>query len=769
MSHPTHRSNPWLQDGEDPASQLDFWVQDAEEEVEDSAAWGASSEANFLWYQDSSAKLASSKLGEWLSPGHGIETAVDPAKAKSYKIKPATANQHFRPEIEGLRSIAVLLIVVYHVWLGRVSGGVDVFLFISAFLLSSSFARRLDAAQPFAPVKYWLRTFTRIMPPAAVTILITLVATYFFLPPSAWQNVISEAFASATYTQNMYLSARAVDYYALDASLASPLQHFWSLSLQGQVFLLWPLLFISVAFLAKRSKHPRALAFLMFSIIFAASLSYSIFLTSTDQSAAYFSAPARAWEVALGTMLALALPRLDKAFGAARPGEVNPPRFRTLRALLGWLGLALLLSVGILVDVKGLFPGWIAIWPLSAAALIILSGYSGSRFGFDRILTMKLPRALSTISYALYLVHWPILIMWLSYSKQPRAGILDGLAVILGSLIIALLLSKVVDSPFKRPSWKEASFWQSATVITASMALVCASAFGWRYYLAQQSNQQAEQAVGEIDAPFDPSLLSPKGYELPEQWPELPYPCAEQSNAPVVFHPDVVCESLKPLDADTSGLMVIVGSSHSRQWIPALEVIAQSEDLQILNLSMHGCLFTAEKVGEERCDPYYDWALEQIEQLQPDYVFTTSTLSRAEPSRAEVLVSGTSTAIQSVLDLGSNVIAVRDNPRWLSDAYHCAEAVIEAGGDPSLVNAACAAKVEEKLAALSPATELSELSSENAVLSLWDFTDQLCAEGVCSPLIGNTYVYIDDNHLSKVFVSQLGPLALEKFDQAFKG
>ena len=163
--------------------------------------------------------------------------------------------------------------------------------------------------------------------------------------------MISHAIASATYIQNIWLSITSVDYYALDASTASPLQHFWSLSLQGQVFLTWPLLFIAAKYAARKSAHPRRVAFGFFAVIAAASFAFSIYYTATHQSSAYFSTPARAWEVACGTLLALSLPTLDRLLGSARPGSPTAPRHRTLRAFAGWVGFALLVSLGIVLNV----------------------------------------------------------------------------------------------------------------------------------------------------------------------------------------------------------------------------------------------------------------------------------------------------------------------------------------------------------------------------------------------------------------------------------
>lgn len=146
----------------------------------------------------------------------------------------------FRPEVQGLRSLAVLLVVTYHVWFGKVSGGVDVFLFISAFLLSLSSLRKIQDGKPLRVVSYWLHVFQRLLPAAATVILGTLVASYFILVPSRWSALLADAKAALFYWLNWRLAFNSVDYYAQDATLKTPFQHFWSLSMQGQIFISGP-------------------------------------------------------------------------------------------------------------------------------------------------------------------------------------------------------------------------------------------------------------------------------------------------------------------------------------------------------------------------------------------------------------------------------------------------------------------------------------------------------------------------------------------------
>ena len=242
----------------------------------------------------------------------------------------------WRPEIQGLRAVAVLLVVVFHIFTDRVSGGVDIFLFISAFFLTGSFTRKMEAGRPLAVGRYWLHVFTRLMPMAVLTILLTLVAVATVYPLADRASWRTEALASALYVENWALAFNAVDYYAADNTSLSPFQHFWSLSVQGQVFILWPLLFLVSALVARRTgARPRAVLTTAFASVFVVSLLWSVTQTSQNQAFTYFDTRARLWEFALGSLLALVLPFIHLG--------------RRTRVFLGWAGLASMIAVGVVL------------------------------------------------------------------------------------------------------------------------------------------------------------------------------------------------------------------------------------------------------------------------------------------------------------------------------------------------------------------------------------------------------------------------------------
>lgn len=730
-------------------SALEDWLQGpielhAEREAED--AWSTSGSVSGTW--GVRGRAARSRTPEPSAEGAGTAPA-DPTGRRG--SRPA-----FRRELHGLRAVALGLVAVYHIWLGRVSGGVDVFLFLSAFFLTGTFVRRLESGRPLGVPQYWLHTFKRLLPPAAVTILLVLGGTAAVLPSSMWPTIMQEAVASAAYLENLLLVLLQVDYHARDASGASPLQHFWSLSVQGQAFVVWPMLFLLVVSRARAGRSVRRPLIVIVGLIGAASLTWSILSTQTQQQIAYFDTAARMWEFAAGSLLALALPLLDRLTGARRPEDGQLPRLRTLRALTGWAGIAALLACGVLVDVSTIFPGWIALWPLAAAGAVVVAGHSGRRWGVDALLSTRPAAFVGDISYALYLVHWPILVMWLHHSGRARAGLLDGLVVLGASVLLAWLVTRAVDAPVRRSRWLEARPRRALAAIVVSFALVAGAAGGWWTVLHRQVVQppvagSRSLAPDEV-ATIAPPDVRPQGWQLGQQWPDLPERCAG-AWAPERGFRHVNCQQLLPAGTAAQETIVVVGSSHSRQFIPALIPTARARDAQIVNLTMDGCPYLA---GTERwpyCAGYDEYVLEYLDAVRPDTVMTTVTQA-APDSPAETLPAGTGPALQLLLDRGIDVIAVRDAPRWEEDQYECAEAVIDGGGTPADADEACGADVEDKLAPENPAAPLAALTGPGAQVRLLDLTPWICPDGRCAPVLGDVVVYLDDNHLTRLFVEE---------------
>lgn len=645
-----------------------------------------------------------------------------------------------RRDIDGLRTVAIVLVVVYHVWLGRVSGGVDVFLMISAFLLTASLVRRAVDGTPLALGSFWSRRFRRLVPAAAVTLLGVLAAAFAVMPPTQWPRIWSETIASLFYVQNWQLAFGEVDYYTRDSAETSPLQHFWSLSIQGQVFLLWPLLIGLVVLLLRRRRHLVRPALIgVFLVIFACSLWYSIVETRDAQAFAYFDTFTRLWEFAAGSLLALVLPFLRLPSVAA--------------AIMGWAGLAGIVLCGIVLDVRGGFPGYLALWPVLCTVAVIVSGTASTRFGPAAVLSSRPLTALSPDAYALYLVHWPILVFWMVVSQTDRVGLVSGLVIIALSLVAARLLSRGVERPLRGPSLPtRASALRGAALVAASVVLVAGVTGGWRWVEQSRAEQYATAAAdadypgaSQVELSFEiastdaPLLPAPTG--LDDEWAAVGPACAGRL-APTATVLEGTCNQ-SPDAEEASMRILVIGDSHAQQLAAPLIALSEARDLAVITLLQGGC--TAGVLEESRstslasCEPWVRAGLQYAADIEPDAVYVV--LTRADANEPERLLHGIEDTIDAFTQADIPVIGVRDNPRFPFNMYECA--IDDSRG--------CEVARDEVLAADNPAEALAD------TVTMVDFTPWLCPWDVCQAAIGNIAVYIDDNHLSRSYARTLAP------------
>ena len=641
------------------------------------------------------------------------------------------------------------MVVTYHIWFGRVSGGVDIFLLVSAFLLTLSFVRKLEAGRTLDLGRYWLHMFKRLLPAVVVVLLGILAATALFVPRSRWPEILSQVWSSLFYFQNWALAANSVDYYATDQSIASPLQHFWSLSVQGQVFILWPLLFALAAVIAKAAKvRVRRAVLLVFGTVFALSLTFSIYETYTNQVHAYFDTRTRLWEFAFGTLLVLALPYLKLS--------------RPVRIAAGWIGLAAMLSGGFILDVQGQFPGFVALWPLMAAALVIVAGQTDSPYGADRFLTWKPLIRLGDMSYALYLWHWPVLVIYLIWRGREEVGPVGGTAIIALSLVLAYLTTKFVERPLRSMQWAEKKKRRAAVVIALCVTLVAVPVAGWQQLLRYEAQQAEAEAVRnnpgarilqsgyadqrDPDAPVLPLLSA-----LDKEWGVLDGDCNGFADAPRLTLLSDGC--MGTAGEDYSKTLLVIGDSHAQQWLGSIRPMAEDRNYRVIALLKGGCRFGA-PTDEQRpeCRDFNKAALDYALELKPDAVLAVGT--SAQPAdAADTVVPGLPEAAMQLADEGIPVIGIRDNPRFEFNVLQCTEAY-------GIESVECMAPVESKLA---NGDRMAAAFDAMQGLALLDMTDLVCPDGLCVPVVGSVRVYLDDNHLTASYAESMST----EFDRRF--
>ena len=379
--------------------------------------------------------------------------------------------QKVREEIQALRAVAVLLVLVYHFWPGVSRGGyigVDVFFVISGFLITAHLVRDIDRHGSVRPFRFWARRARRLLPASLLVLVITAVAVLIVVPRSLWQQFLVEVGASALYVQNWLLAFNSVDYLAA-SNVPSPVQHFWTLSVEEQFYIGLPLVMLVVLLVTRRrsSRARRIGIIIALSLVSLASLAYGAFLTTADPGPAYFATTARAWEFAAGGILALV--------------AVAPPAGRVaLRAMVSWLGLALIAYAGFVYTGATPFPGVAAIVPTVGTIMVIWAGMSRVWWAPTRIFGLRPVQYLGDISYSLYLWHWPLLIL-AGYAFTSGLNLPIKIAIVAAAVVLSALTKSFVEDPVRQNRFlvTRAPRWTFGLTAAAMAVVLFASGAGW--------------------------------------------------------------------------------------------------------------------------------------------------------------------------------------------------------------------------------------------------------------------------------------------------
>ncbi|KAA8883922.1 acyltransferase [Nocardia colli] len=664
-----------------------------------------------------------------------------------------SASTSYRADLDGLRGLAIALVVVFHVWFGRVSGGVDVFLVLSGFFFTGLLVRRAESTGSVGIGHTLRRTARRLIPATAVVLAAIVAATVILRPYTQWSDVAAQTLASMFYYQNWQLALTWSDYLAADPSV-SPLQHLWSMSVQGQFYLAALALVAGTAWALRRSERTARLRPVLGTVIAVAAVA-SFWLaatgTATHQGWNYYDSFARAWELLVGAGLAIAAPYLRLP--------------HKLRVGLAGLGLAGVVLCGwLILDGANRFPGPYALLPVGAAAALIVSGNNlaaDQRPLFNRLLSTPGIRWLGDIAYPLYLWHWPILIFYLAELGHPSAGLLDGLGIIAVSVVLAWVTHRVVEEPLRVRSRGGADHSMRARrtatwVVTAAAVPMVAVTVLWQIAVGVSPPRPvgalnptlypgAEALVSGRPTPH--ARMRPTVFEAPADAP------APTSDGCIADWDNAELITCTYGDPDAEHTLAVVGSSHAEHWLPALEVLAERHPFRIQVYLKMGCPLTLAEDATykgELIPDCRDWSQQVIERLgadRPDWVFTTGTRPRddtGDETPREYL------DVWSALgERGLNVIAIRDTP-WLrsNGVRYKAIDCLAKGGD----RISCGMKRTDALDPINP--ELAPTWSFPNVYPI-DLTDAVCEGTVCPVSIGNILVYHDEHHLTASYSRSL--------------
>ena len=425
--------------------------------------------------------------------------ATAPEAGTADEAGTAPGDRRFRPDVEGLRAVAVLLVVLYHAGLPGLGGGyvgVDVFFVISGFVITGLLLRERTSTGATSLVAFYSRRVRRILPAATLVIVSTVVLTYLVLGVVYGDPTAVTARWTAVFLANFHFADTATSY--LNATLPpSPLQNFWSLAVEEQFYLVYPAIFLVVASLRSTvSLRARLIATLI--PIIAMSLVISAAQTATNPNGAYFSPLTRAWELALGALVA-----------AATPALLRLPR--TVATAMTWLGLAAIGFAAVTYSSASQYPGTLVIIPVVGTALVIAGGTPVPSWAAERVLRIAPLQWFGRLSYSLYLWHWPILIIAAEEAGQNALPFHRNIPWLAVALVAAVATHVCVENPVRHSRALSRRRWLSiglGAVLVATSLVVATVALDVSGAASSTGHGRAAPP-----APLTPRELTPPGRE----------------------------------------------------------------------------------------------------------------------------------------------------------------------------------------------------------------------------------------------------------------
>lgn len=701
-----------------------------------------------------------------LSPARPASAAVaEPAPA-------AMGNRQagfYRHDLDGLRGVAIALVAMFHVWFGRVSGGVDVFLVLSGFffggkVLRSALNPALKPGASLSLVPEVIRLVRRLLPALVVVLAACAVLTILIQPQTRWETFADQSLASLGYYQNWELAHTVADYLRAGEAV-SPLQHIWSMSVQGQFYIAFLVLVFGLAYLCRRrlGDRLRTMFVLLLGALTAASFGYAIIAHQANQASAYYNSFARGWELLLGALAGALVP------------YVRWPTW--LRTVVATAALAAILSCGALINGVQEFPGPWALVPVGATVLFILAGANrhADPATRDRIpLPNRMLAAgplvtLGAMAYSLYLWHWPLLIFWLSYTGHRHANFIEGAALLLVSGVLAYLTMRLVEDPlrYRAPAPVLTIPWRSRlrrpTIVLGSVVALLgvtltATSFTWREHVTvQRAGGKELSGLSSRDYPGARALV--RHVRVPKLRMR-PTVLEAKKDLPASTDDGCISDFANPTlinctygDENATRTIALAGGSHAEHWVTALDLLGRMHHFKVVTYLKMGCPLSTEEVpiimGNNA--PYpgcRDWvrkAMAKVVADHPDYVFTTSTRPwNVKPG--DVMPASYVGIWQTFSDNNIAVLAMRDTP-WLvknGKPFEPADCLAKGGNAQS-----CGIKRADALSDHNPTLDFVE---QFPLLKPLDMSNTVCRADECRAVEGNVLIYHDAHHLSATYM-----------------
>ena len=656
----------------------------------------------------------------------------------------APEDRPFRPDVEGLRAVAVLLVVLFHAGLTQLSGGfvgVDVFFVISGFVITGLLLRERKTSDRTSILAFYGRRSRRIIPAATLVIVVTVVFSYHWLGFISGNRVATDGKWAAVFLSNFHFIRLETNYFS--SSLPpSPLLNFWSLAVEEQFYFVFPTFFLLVAG-ARSRLSLRARLGIALALVLSASLIWSIVQTTSNPTAAYFSPLTRAWELALGALVALATKQLVKL-----PKQ--------LAAAITWLGLGAICVAALAFNSQTPYPGSLVAVPVVGTALVIAGGTAAPRMGVELLLGLPPVRWLGKLSYSLYLWHWPILIIAAERQGKSSLPMRQNLVWILVAVMASIATYYLLENPIRHAKLLSQIRWAS---IGLGVGLVAVT-------------------VGLLSVELQVHNGPGAGNETATKF-DVQQKIADQT----FFGPCVVLvpsttqlTSCVGGDRASSKIIVLVGDSHAGAWFRALSDAASSLDLRLVGIAEPGCpaipvvVKANAPIDTQECLALRKQVHQLLNNLKPRAVVLTqhdgylgSIVDQqgnipAPGVQVALWRQGFATFLRSLRKGNIRPAVILDNPTLPEDPAACvAQKDSVSACDPSRVEAL-------KTGSPLQTVELQVLRQQDVPSFAPD--KLLCDSDRCFLELNGQPAYIDDNHLSSEVTRTMEPQLRELLQQA---